>query len=45
MASPAAKGRDDSQTMMRANFTKWAGKQGPYPKSNMPPAKVLFKKK
>ena len=43
-ASPAALGRDDSQTMMRANFTTWASKRGPYPKSNMPPAKVIFKK-
>jgi hypothetical protein len=43
-ASPAALGRDDDQTRMRKNFTTWAGKQTPYPKSNMPPAKVIFKK-
>jgi hypothetical protein len=43
-ASPAALGRDDEQIKMRANFTRWAGKRTPYPKSNMPPAKVIFKK-
>jgi hypothetical protein len=44
-ASPAALGRDDDQTKMRANFTRWAGRRTPYPKSNMPQAKVIFKKK
>lgn len=43
-ASPAALGRDDEQIHMRANFTRWAGKRVPYPKSDMPPAKVIFRK-
>jgi hypothetical protein len=44
-ASPAALGRDDEQTKMRANFTVWAAKRKtPYPKSNMPPSRVIFKK-
>lgn len=44
-ASPAALGRDDDQTRMRANFTRWAGKRTPYPKSDMPPARVIFSRK
>ena len=44
-ASPAALGRDDEQSMMRANFTTWvSGRKTPYPKSKMPPARVIFKK-
>jgi hypothetical protein len=43
-ASPAALGRGDYQEELRSNFKRWAGKRMPYPKSNMPPAKVIFKK-
>ncbi len=41
-ASPAAMGRGDYQDELRANFTRWAGKKTPYPKSNMPAAKVIY---